>query len=100
MAPEYDLLQVAQGVMKKYKMTVNPEHVKSYQGSTQAYKDLQWKAQLNYDCDQLAGLSQASKQCHDTLHKMYVPPTGHIASLEIAGKFITSYVASAIKEAS
>jgi hypothetical protein len=31
---------------------------------------------------------------------MYVPPTGHIACLEIAGKLITSYVASAIKEAS
>ena len=31
---------------------------------------------------------------------MYAPPTGHIASLEIAGKFITSHIASAIKEAS
>jgi hypothetical protein len=42
LTPEYDLLQVAQGVMKKYKMTVDPEHVKSYQDNTQAYKDLQW----------------------------------------------------------
>ena len=39
-------------------------------------------------------------QCKDTLHKMYAHPTGHIASLEIAGKFITSHIASAIKEAS
>ena len=35
-----------------------------------------------------------------TLHKIYAPPTCHIASLEIGGKFITSHIASAIKEAS
>ena len=44
--------------------------------------------------------TQACKQCNDTLDKIYAPPTGHIASLEIAGKFITSHIASAIKEAS
>ena len=42
LAPEYDLLQVAQGVIEKYKITVNPEHVKSHQDNTQAYKDLPW----------------------------------------------------------
>ena len=86
--------------MEKYKITVNPEHVKSHQEDTQAYKDLPWQAQLNCDCDQLAGSSRACNQCNDTLHKIYAPPTGHIASLEIAGKFITSNIASAIKEAS
>ena len=100
LAPEFDLLQVAQGVMEKYKITVNPEHVKSHQDNTQAYTDQPWQAQLNCDCDQLAGLSWACKQCNDTLHKMYAPPTGHIASLEIAGKFTSSHIASAIKEAS
>ena len=100
LAPEFDLLQVAQGVMGKYKITVNPEHVKSHQDDTQAYNDLPWQAQLNCDCDQLAGSSQACKQCNDTLHKIYAPPTCHIASLEIGGKFITSHIASAIKEAS
>jgi hypothetical protein len=100
LVPEFDLLQVAQGVMEKYKMTVSPEHVKSHQDNTQAYKDLPLQAQLNCDCDQLAGSSQACKQCNDTLHKIYAPPTGHIASLEIAGKFITSHIASTIKETS
>ena len=78
LAPEFDLLQVAQGVMEKYKITVNPEHVKSHQDNTQAYKDLPWQAQLNCDCDQLAGSSRACKQCNDTLHKIYAPPTSHI----------------------
>jgi hypothetical protein len=100
LAPKYDLLQVAQGVMEKYNITVSPEHVKSHQDNTQVYKDLPWQAQLNCDCDQLDGSSQACKQCNDTLHKMYAPPTGHIASQEIAGKFITSHIAAAIKEAS
>ena len=40
LAPEYDLLHVAQGVMEKYKITVNPEHVKCHQDNTQAYEDL------------------------------------------------------------
>ena len=40
LAPEFDLLQVAQGVIEKYKITVNPEHVKSHQDNTQVYKDL------------------------------------------------------------
>ena len=81
LAPEFDLLQVAQGVMEKYKITVNPEHEKSHQDNTQAYKGLPWQAQLNCDCDQLAGSSWACQQCKDTLHKTYEPPTGHIASL-------------------
>ena len=97
LTPEYDLLQVAQGVMEKYKITVKPEHVKSHQDNTQAYIDLLWQAQLNCDCDQLAGSSRACKQCNETL-TMYAPPTGQIASLEIDGKFITSYVASVIKQ--
>ena len=54
LAPEFDILQVAQGVMEKYKITVNPEHVKSHQDNNQAYKNLPWQAQLNCDCDQLA----------------------------------------------
>ena len=36
LAPEYDLLQLAQGMMEKYKITVDPEHVKSHQDNTQA----------------------------------------------------------------
>jgi hypothetical protein len=100
LAPEFDLLQVSQGVMEKFNITVNPEHVKSHQDNTQAYKDLPWQTQLDCDCDQLAGSSWTCKQCKDTLHKIYAPPTGHIASLDIAGKFISSHIASAIKEAS
>jgi hypothetical protein len=87
LAPEFDHLQVAQGVMEKCKITVSPEHVKSHQDNTQAYKDQPWQAQLNCEYDQLAGSPQACKQCKDTLHKIYAPPTGHIACLEIAGKF-------------
>jgi hypothetical protein len=48
LAPEYELLQVAQGVMEKYKITVKPEHVKSHQDNTQAYKDLSWQTQLKW----------------------------------------------------
>jgi hypothetical protein len=38
LAPEFDLLQVAQGVMEKYKITVDPEHVKSHQDNSKATK--------------------------------------------------------------
>ena len=36
----------------------------------------------------------------EALPTQYILPTGHIASLEIDGTFITSHIASAIKEAS
>ena len=53
--PEYDLLQVTKGIMAKHKLVVKPEHIKSHQDNKTEYDNLPWKAQLNCDCDQLAG---------------------------------------------
>ena len=100
LAPDHDLLQVAQGVIQKYKMSLAPDHVKSHQDDSREYKDLPWQAKLNCDCDQLAGSSHKCQVCLDTFSKKYDLPTGHIASLEIDGAIITSHVATAIKEAS
>ena len=100
LAPEYDLLQVAKGIMAKHKLVVKPEHIKSQQDNDTEYAKLPWKAQLNCDCDQLAGFTRTCPQCLEALPTSYIPPTGHIASLEIDGTFITSHIASAIKEAS
>ena len=100
LAPEYDLLQVAQGVMAKHKMSVTPKHVKSHQDNSIPYDELPWQAKLNCDCDQSAGSSRTCSQCLSTLHTHYELPTGHGASLEIEGVVITSHIASAIKEAS
>ena len=55
LAPEYDLLQVAKGIMAKHKLVVEPEHIKSHQDNETEHDNLLWKAQLNCDCDQLAG---------------------------------------------
>ena len=98
--PEYDLLQVAKGIMAKHKLVVKPEHVKSHQDTDTEYSNLSWKAQLNCDCDQLAGSTRTCPQGLETSPTPYIFPTGHIASLEIDGTFITSHIASAIKEAS
>ena len=38
--------------------------------------------------------------CLEVVPTQYILPTGHIASLEIDGKFITSHLATAMKEAS
>ena len=51
-------------------------------------------------CDQLAGSTRRCPQCLEALPTLYIPPTGHTASLEIDGTFITSHIASAIKETS
>ena len=100
LAPDYDLLQVAQQVAKKHNIVVIPDHIKSHQDDSRAYNDLPWQAKLNCNCDQMAGASCKCQICCDTLHKGYDLPTGHIASLEIDGLIITSHVATAIKEAS
>ena len=100
LAPDYDLLQVAQQVAKKHNIVVVPDHIKSHQDHSRDYNDLPWQAKLNCDCDQMAGASRKCQICLDTLHKGYDLPTGHIASLEIDGLIITSHVATAIKEAS
>ena len=100
LAPEYNLLQVAKGIMAKHKLVVKPEHIKSHQDNKTEYDNLPWKAQLNCDCDQLAGSTHTCPQCLEALPTPYVLLTGHIASIEIDGTFITSHIASAIKEAS
>jgi hypothetical protein len=100
LAPEYDLLQVAKGIMAKHKLVVEPEHIKSHQDNDTEYSNLPWKAQLNCDCNQLAGSTHTCPQCLEASPTLYIPPTGHTASLEIDGTFITSHIASAIKETS
>jgi hypothetical protein len=100
LAPEYNLLQVAKGIMAKHKLLVEPEHIKSHQDNDTEYSNLPWKAQLNCDCDQLAGSTCTCPQCLETSPTLYILPTGHIASLEIDGTFITAHTASAIKETS
>jgi hypothetical protein len=79
---------------------VKPEHIKSHQDNDTEYDNLPWKAQLNCDCNRLAGSTRTCLQCLEVLPTPYILPTGHIASLEIDGTFITSHIASAIKEAS
>ena len=77
LAPDHDLLQVAQGVIQKYAMSVAPDHVKSHQDDSRDYKDLPWQAKLTCDCDQLAGSLHKCQVCVDTLHKKYDLPTRH-----------------------
>ena len=77
---------------------VEPEHIKSHQDNITEYSNLPWKAQLNYDCDQLTGSTRTCPQCLEALPTQFILPTGHIASLEIDGKFITSHLATAVKE--
>jgi hypothetical protein len=98
--PEYDLLHVAKGIMAKHKLVVEPEHIKSHQDNDTEYSNLPWKAQLNCDCNQLVGSTRTCPQCLEASPTLYIPPTGHTASLEIDGTFITSHIASAIKETS
>ena len=86
--------------MAKHKLVVKPEHIKSQQDNDTEYAKLPWKAQLNCDCDQLAGSTRTCHQYLETSPTPYILPTGHIASLEIDGTFITAHTASAIKEAS
>ena len=38
--PEYDLLQVAKGIMVKHKLVVKPEHIKSHQDNDTEYSNL------------------------------------------------------------
>ena len=92
LAPEYNLLQVAKGMMAKHKLVVKPEHIKSHQDNDTAYDNLPWKAQLNCDCNQLAGSTHTWPQCLEAVPTPYILPTGHIASLEIDGTFITSHI--------
>jgi hypothetical protein len=100
LALEYDLLQVANLKIAKHKLVVKPEHIKSHQDNYTEYSNLPWKAQLNCDCDQLDGSTCTCPQCLKASPTPYILPTGHIASLEIDGTFISSHIASAIKEAS
>ena len=86
--------------MAKHNLVVEPEHIKSHQDNETEYSNLPSKAQLNCDCDQLAGSTRTCPQCLEALPTQYILPTGHIASLKIDGKFITSRIATAVKEAS
>ena len=79
---------------------MKPEHIKSHQDNDTLYDKLPWKAQLNCDCDQLAGFTRTCPQCLETSPTPCILPKGHMATLEIDGTFITSHIASAIKEAS
>ena len=40
LAPEYDILQIAKGIIAKHKMIVTPEHIKSHQDSDADYSTL------------------------------------------------------------
>ena len=42
LAPDYDLLQVAQQVVEKDNIVVIPDHIKSHQDDSRAYNDLPW----------------------------------------------------------
>ena len=86
--------------MAKHKLVVEPEHIKSHHDNDTEYDNLPWKAKLNCDCDQLAGSTHTCLQCLEALPTSYILLIGHIASLEIDGIFITSHIASTIKEAS
>ena len=55
LAPMYDILQIARGIIAKHKMIVTPEHIEGHQDSGADYSTLSWKAKLNCDCDYLAG---------------------------------------------
>ena len=100
LAPKYDLLQVTKGMMAKHELVVKPEHIKSHQDNDTEYGNLPWKAQLDCDCNQLAGSTCTCPQCLEASPTPYILPTGHTGSLEIDGIFITAHTASAIKEAS
>ena len=40
LAPEYDILQIARGIIAKNKMIVTPEHIKGHQSSDADYSTL------------------------------------------------------------
>ena len=44
LAPEYDLLQVAKGIIAKHKLVVKPKHIESHQDNDTEYDKLPWKA--------------------------------------------------------
>ena len=72
--PEYDLLQVAKGIMAKHKLVVEPEYIKSHQDNDTEYAKIPWKAQLNCDYNQLAGSNHTCPQCLEALPTQYIPP--------------------------
>ena len=86
--------------MAKHKLVVEPEHIKSHQDTETEYDNIPWKAQLNCDCNQLAGSTCTCPQCLEALPTPFILPTGCTAPLEIDCAFITSHNASAIKDAS
>ena len=100
LAPEYDILQVAWGIMAKHRMIVTPDHIRSRQGSDAHYSKLLWKAKLNCDCDHLSGSTWQSPECRPMHAAPYLIPPVPIASWQINGNFITSHTATAIREAS
>ena len=81
-------------------MIVTPDHIKSHQDSDTDYSTHSWKAKLNCDCDHLTGSAWQSSECCPRHKAPYLIPPGHIASLQINGNFITSHIATAIREAS
>ena len=99
LAPEYDLLEVTKGIMAKQKLVVTQEHIKSQQDDDIYYSNLPWNAQLNCDCDWMAGSTCKCQQSMDASPNSSTPQAGHIAPLAIDGTFSSSHIASAIKEA-
>ena len=63
LAPEYDTLHIARGIIDKHKMIVTQEHIKSHQDSDADYSKLLWKAKLIFDCDHLAGSTRQCLEC-------------------------------------
>ena len=85
--------------MAKHKLVVTQEHIKSQQDDDIYYSNLPWNAQLNCDCDWMAGSICKCQQSMDASPNSSTPQAGHIAPLAIDGTFSSSHIASAIKEA-
>ena len=81
-------------------MIVTPDHIKSHQDSDTDYSTHSWKAKLNCDCSHLACSTWQCPECCPMHTVPYLLPPDNIASIQINGKFITSHIATAIREAS
>jgi hypothetical protein len=99
LSPEYDLLQASRSLARKHSITLTPHHIKSHQDIDCNYDNLTWQAKLNCDCDEAAENVRKCSECERKAHRHYTLPPGHGATLVIDGKYITSYISKAIKEA-
>ena len=53
--PEYDLINAIQQLSDSLPISVRPKHVKGHQDDGTKYEDLPYAAQINVDCDEIAG---------------------------------------------